>query len=150
MKGVIKVEFILGVVIFAILIFYIAFQINTSFVGINIDTNLDMLKSESYSVLTILSTDETEGLAYSKNVLSFDKIKQWDDNRGSNNNCINLDEFNLGGYRLNIYHEDYNEPILFCGYIGLSTLRTNVIKHVKIYDESTNTIRNGNMTMEMW
>ncbi len=139
MKGVIKVEFILGVVIFAVIIFYIAAQINTAFVGINIDTNLDMLKSESVSVLTILSTNENVGLAESKNVLNLTKIDDW------NTNGCELDDFNLGGYRLNIYHPDYETPILFCGYVGLSNLRTNVFRHVKFTDGKI-----GNMTMEMW
>ena len=145
MKGVIKVEFILGVVIFAVLIFYVASQINTAFVGINIDTKLDMLKSQSVSVLTILATDEDIGLANTTNVLSLERIEEWDTNRDSNGNCIDLNSFNLGGYRLNIYKEDEPEKILFCGYIGLSTLKTSVIRNVKFDDGKI-----GNMTMEMW
>ncbi|MBU3905016.1 MAG: hypothetical protein KJ906_02625 [Nanoarchaeota archaeon] len=144
MKGVIKVEFILGVVIFAIIIFYVASQINTAFIGINVDTNLDMLKSESISVLTILANDKVVGLSYNKNTLSLTKINEWNEAK-TNNECNQLKSFNLGGHRLNVYKEDEPKAVLFCGYVGLSTLRTNVVRHVKFDDGKI-----GNMTMEMW
>lgn len=146
MKGVIKVEFILGVVIFAIIIFYIATQINTSFSSVNADTRLDILKSESISILAILATDKDIGLAYEKDVLDINKITTWEATKTSTNQeCTQMKYFELGGYRLNIYHESYSAPILFCGYVGLSPIRTTVTRHIKFNDGHI-----GNMTLELW
>ncbi|MDD5416711.1 MAG: hypothetical protein PHU12_01920 [Candidatus Aenigmarchaeota archaeon] len=141
MKGQVKIEFILGVVVFAIIIFYIGSQIGTAFLTVNTDSRLDMLKSKSITILDIITKNSTIGLALTPNVLDESKIQDWNNNK-VNNMCPDLNIFNLDGYRLIINKGD--TEVLFCGYVGVSRIRTNVVRYVKIGDEY------GDVTLEMW
>lgn len=139
MKGQIKIEFILGVVVFAMVIFYVASQINTAFLSTNIDTNLDMKKAKSYTILEIISKNSDTGLALTPGKLNITKINTWEEN-----NCSTLNQFDMGGYRLTITEDNVIEPLLFCGYVGIVPIRTNVVRTVKIDNNY------GRITLEMW
>ena len=139
MKGLIKIEFILGVVVFAVIIFYIAAQINAAFLTMNTDTRLDILKSKAISLMEIILKDSE--LVITPNNLRKDKILEWE-----TNNCNKLNGYSLGGYRLTIteYVGDTKTDILTCGYIGLTALRTDLVRAVSI-DSNYGLVR-----IEMW
>ncbi len=145
MKGQVKIEFVLGAVIFAVIIFYVASQINTAFLSAVSDSRIDSLKAESITVLELLAKDSERGLAYPNqpNRLNRTRIDEWETNKGANNNCMQLNELDLGGYRLVISHET-DGVVLRCGFVGISTIRTSVVRPVKIGNAY------GNMTLEMW
>ena len=145
MKGQIKIEFILGVVVFAIIIFYIASQINNAFLSTAVDTRLDILKARSVSLLDVITKSSEMGLALETNNLNKTKVEIW-----NNNSCEELDIYRLGGYRILLYEQDEPKPILQCGFTGLFGIRTNVIRAVRITNESTGVTTYGNITMEMW
>lgn len=79
MKGAVKIEFILGVVVFAIIVLYVGNQIGTAFNSANMDARIDMLKSESVSVLNMILLDTDIGLSVSPNTLSTIKLQEWND-----------------------------------------------------------------------
>lgn len=145
MKGQIKVEFILGVVVFAVIIFYVSSQINTAFLSTSSDSRLDVLKSRTISLLDIIIKNNEMGLAIERANLSKTKIDEWRINK-----CASLETYKLGGYRLTIYEEGEPAPILFCGYVGLGGLNTYITRSVKITDEATGTVNYGNVTLELW
>lgn len=145
MKGQIKIEFVLGVVVFAMIIFYVASQINNAFLATNVDSKLDVLKARSISLMDALTKNSEIGLALESGNLNKTKIEIW-----NNQSCSELDRYRLGGYRLIISETDETKPLLFCGYVGISSIRTNVIRSVKITNETTGVTNYGNITMEMW
>jgi len=147
MKGAVKVEFILGVVVFAIIVLYVGNQIGVAFSSANIDARIDILKSKSVSVLNIMMLDTSFGLATSPNTLDTSVLKEWNEDAIINEGkCIQFDRFDLKGYRL-IINDGIND-VLFCGYVGLSSIRTMTMREYII--ENSNPIRYGTITLEMW
>ncbi|MBU3896385.1 MAG: hypothetical protein KJ697_00410 [Nanoarchaeota archaeon] len=147
MKGAVKIEFILGVVVFAIIVLYVGNQIGTAFNSANMDARIDMLKSESVSVLNMILLDTDIGLSVSPNTLSTIKLQEWNDYSNENDGrCPGLDRFNLSGYRLAI--NDGTDEVLFCGFVGLSQIRTMTMR--EYIRENTNPIKYGTITLEMW
>ena len=107
MKGAVKIEFILGVVVFAIIVLYVGNQIGVAFSSANIDARIDMLKSKSISVLNIMLLDTSFGLATSPNILDTSVLKEWNDAAIiGEGKCSQFDRFALGGYRL-IINDDF-------------------------------------------
>lgn len=147
MKGQAKVEFILGVVVFAFIIFYVASQINTVFLSVTVDSKLDILKSRSISLMDVLTKNSEMGLAMERGNLNATRIAEW---ANTTPPCAQLERYHLGGYRLTLYEEDEAGPVLLCGYVGLAGLRTNVVRAVRITNETSGLTRYGNMTIEMW
>lgn len=145
MKGQIKVEFVLGVVVFAVIIFYVSSQINTAFLSTSSDSRLDVLKSRTITLLNIIVKNNDTGLAIERGNLNKTKIVQWKDNK-----CQNLKTYNLGGYRLTIMEEGQDTPLLFCGYVGLGGLNTHVIRAVKITNDTSGLVTYASVTLELW
>ena len=150
MKGQVKIEFLLGIVVFAVIIFYVGSQIGTAFTSLNTDTKLDILKAKSVTVLDILTKDSVNGLALEDpvnklsiiNNLDETRIAEWDANRGPNGECLDMEKFDLDGYRLVINKAD--TEVLFCGFVGITRIRSNAVRFVKIGAEY------GDITLELW
>lgn len=147
MKGAIKIEFMLGVVVFAIIVLYVGNQIGIAFNSANTDARIDILKSKSISVLNMILLDNDIGLAVGPSVLSTSKLQEWNEDAELNDgNCIQLDRFKLAGYRLVI--NDGTNDVLFCGFVGLSQIRTMTMREYII--EDSNPTEYGTITLEMW
>ncbi len=150
MKGQVKLEFIFGVVMFAIVIFWVISQINTVYAGVGTDSRNDVLRAKGYNIMSYLAEGSGEtnwesstspkliGLAYDNQPynLSENKIDKL------NSNCSLLDDYNFGAYRITI--QDDSDELLFCGSQSISQLRIMITRSVWIED------RYGNMTVEVW
>ena len=150
MKGQVKLEFIFGVVMFAIVIFWVVSQINTVYVGIGSDSRNDVLRTKAYNIMSYLGEGSGEtnwesiaspkliGLAYNNQPynLSESKIDKL------NSSCSLLDAYNFGAYRITI--QDASGELLFCGSRSISQIRIMITRSVWIED------RYGNMTVEVW
>jgi len=135
MKGQVRIEFIFGVVIFAVIMFYMSTQLNNVFSTVGTDSYTDMLKQRSVNVMRYLVED-----AYVDEPYHIDKSKLID---GENKiGCNLLDAWHLGTYRLKVY--DDTSLILVCGSTGITHVRSNIIKFVEIDGGY------GNITLEMW
>lgn len=160
MRGQARVEFILSIVAFAIIVFYISMQINNSFIGIYTDARLDMLKAKAINTITFLVEDSGDpenweklsdptkanrtGLAYQKQPynLSSEKIFVLNKTRDSYGRCLLLENFSLGSYRLKIYNS--TNEMLFCGYPSIAEITISLTKSVFIENQ------HGNITLEIW
>jgi len=151
MKAQIRVEFIFGVIAFAIIIFFIFSQINNVFTNVVLDSKTDTLKAKAITIINILSQEKgfppdwnehviplsiRVGLALEPFKLSREKIDKLQ------NNCDLLNMYELSGYKLTIY--DSNEQILFCGYPGAPPITTIVSRNVLIDGGY------GNISLELW
>jgi hypothetical protein len=86
MFGQIRIEFIVGILIFAVIIFFIVNQTNITFSTLLTDSRADILKTKASNAITILVEDKGEppnwdsitvirvGLANEPYSLSIDKI----------------------------------------------------------------------------
>lgn len=151
MIGQIRVEFIFAVVIFGLIIFFVASQINTMLMITLTTSKSDDLRAKGISVMTALVEDRGEPedwydspenakriglvdrLPYSLSTIKITKL---------NEDCTLLDYFDLKGYRLKIYQEE--QQVLFCGYESLAPPTTIITKNVFI-DSTT-----GNISLELW
>lgn len=146
-----RIEFVAGIIIFAIVIVFIAGQTNRTFTNLLTDSKSDISKAKNLNSITILIEDRGDppnweslapnnvmrvGLAVSPYNLSISKI-----NRLSSN-CDLLDNFYLGSYRLKIY--DSTDLLLICGQDVLEPPLSVETKYVKIGNEF------GNITLELW
>ncbi len=158
MKGQIRVEFIFGVIVFAIVIFMVVSQINTIFISSGTDSLSDILKAKAVGFLDIVLKDSGDpdnwetnpllmkriGLSYNDQPfnLSLAKIQAIDSNRDSENRCYLLDSLDLGGYRLLIYKGE--NLILECGLETTTVTLVSVGRSVFIEDEY------GSVILEVW
>lgn len=149
-----RIEFIAGILIFAIILVFIVSQTNITFSNLLTDSRADILKTQAINSITILVEDggspsnwesfalsspwlvERVGLASSPLELSSSKIS------GLYSNCDLLENFDLGSYRLRIYDSD--NRVLFCGYETLEPPTAIEVRYVKIGSEY------GNVTLELW
>jgi len=150
MFGQIRIEFIAGILIFAIIILFIVNQTNITFSTLLADSRVDILKTKALNAITILVEDKGEpedwetnptnvkrvGLAYKPYSLSTNKISEL------SSDCNLLDNFNLSSYRLKIYNS--TNQLLFCGYDNLEPPTALEVKYVVIEDDY------GNVSLEMW
>jgi hypothetical protein len=86
MLGQIRIEFIAGILIFAIIITFVVSQTNITFSNLLTDSKADVLKAKAFNAITILVEDvgepsnwnpsnvERVGLAYEPYSLSINKI----------------------------------------------------------------------------
>lgn len=125
MKGQIKIDFIIALIFFAIMIFYIGMQINNALVSSISDSKLDTMKSQANSILKIMVSTEGSpknweslpenqivriGLASSPHGISQSKLN------ALKNNCNLMNKFGGINYRLTI--SAGNSILLSCGYGG--------------------------------
>jgi len=134
MRGQTRIEFIFAIVIFSIVIFYIATQINTVFSSIISDYEINSLKAKALN--SIINLVETELISNKPYKLSKEKVNNL------NQNCDLLNNFSLETYRLKIYNS--TDLLLFCGFDSLKPPKVFVMKYVIIEDDL------GNMTLELW
>ncbi len=149
MLGQIKVEFVFAMVIFSIIVFFIATQTNNIFTSILTDSRNDVAKAKGINLLDYLITDRGDptnwesggttnriGLASSPYSLSITKIL------ALNNSCDKLSIFELDGYRLKAYNTTH--LLLFCGFRSLETPIASVVRYVKIENDQ------GNISVELY
>jgi hypothetical protein len=154
MKGQMRIEFIVGVLIFAVVIVFIVTQTNTTFTNLLTDSKTDILKAKNLNSITILTEDTGDpidwesiaqsnpenvrrvGLATTPYMLSVSKINRL------RSNCELLNNFYLGSYRLKIYNS--TNQLLFCGYETLEPPRSIETRYVKIGNDY------GNVSLELW
>jgi len=154
MKGQMRIEFIVGVVIFAIVLVFIVNQTNITFTNMLSDSEADILKAKALNSIMLLTEDRGDpinwetiaqtnpggvkrvGLAISPFVLSINKINMLDAN------CTLLDNFVLKSYRLVVKNSTHT--LLLCGYDTLNPSRSREVRNVKIGNDY------GNITLELW
>lgn len=145
-----RIEFVAGILIFAIILIFIVNQTNITFRNLLSDSRSDILKSKALNVITILTEDpgspsnwnvniwSTRRVGLATGTLELSRIKI----DALYDNCNLLDDFDLGSYRLRIY--DSSDLILFCGYDMLDSPSTIETRHVDIDGDY------GNVTLEFW
>lgn len=146
-----RVEFIAGIIIFAIVIVFIATQTNRTFTNLLTDSKADISKAKNINSITILIEDRGDppnweslapnninrvGLAVSPYNLSVSKINR------INSECDLLDNFYLGSYRLKVYNS--TDLVLFCGQDVLEPALSIETKYVRVGNSL------GNITLELW
>jgi hypothetical protein len=158
MLGQIRVEFIFGIILFALIMFFIVTQTNTLFSSLLTDSRSDALKAKALNAIKILVEDRGNppnwnntpgstkrvGLAEQPYFLSKSKVITL------NSNCTNTPDiyknllwnFELKAYRLKVYNSTHQ--ILFCGYDSLEPV--NVIETRYVYIDGDF----GRVTLEMW
>lgn len=124
-KGQIKFDFIFALLFFAIMVFYIGVQVNSTLVSSLTDSKLDTLKSQTDTILNILvstpgspgnweSLTESQisriGLAPAPYNISSSKLNKL------KNNCDLMKKFGDIDYRLTI--SSGSTVLLSCGYGG--------------------------------
>ncbi|HLC51221.1 MAG TPA: hypothetical protein VJH90_02500 [archaeon] len=153
MLGQIRIDFILGVVFFSIVIFFIASQINFIWSNIETTSRLDTTRLTALSLVTYLVNDHGSpedwenlppdeaykikrvGFAASNYRLSPNKIDRL------NQTCGLLDNKTLGGFRIVVYNE--TNKMLQCGFVG-EQLGSKIVRNVLIGSLY------GNITVEAW
>jgi hypothetical protein len=161
MFGQVRIEFIFGVVIFAVIIFYIVTQTNTLFSALLFDSRLDYLKAEATNTIKILVEDRGEpanwdmlavsspgsikrvGLANEPFFLSRSKVLNL------SYNCSNSDvyknllwSFSLKAYRLRVYNS--TSRILLCGFDSLEPAAVTETRYVYIDNGF------GTVVLDLW
>ena len=135
-------EFLFAVIIFAVIIFFIATQLNVLFSTSAGESGIDNLKAHGINVLNVLLEDKGNpenweldpsrtirvGLASDPYKLTMTKII------ALSNNCDLLERFDLNGYSLEIFDENKN-PLLFCGFRGVPPITVSISKSALIENE---------------
>ena len=150
MIGQTRIEFIVGILIFSVILIFIVSQTNITFSNLLTDSRTDLLKAKAVNVITILSEDRGDpsnwdlnpenvkrvGLAQEPYILSASKINEL------NSNCSLIENFDLGSFRIKVYNSTHR--MLLCGYDILNPPQTIEVRYVKIGNEY------GNISVEMW
>jgi len=149
MKAQIRLDFIFGIVIFVVVIFFVSTQLSNILQIVLTDANLDNLKAKAIGAITILSEspgDPTnwESLQYVNRVGLADRPYFLNLNKVTklNSDCSLLDNMNLFPYRLTVY--DSTSRILICGSGSLKPPLVTVTRTIIINNQY------GNITLEMY
>ena len=109
MKGQVRIEFIIGIVIFAAIIFFLSSQITILFSTVVQDANRESLKGKAITALTVLLEDEGDPVNWeSQPTGNIIRVGLADEPYKLNNNkltrlrneCSLLERYELGKYRL--------------------------------------------------
>lgn len=154
MLGQIRVEFVFGIIIFALIMFFIVTQTNILFSSLLSDSRSDSIKAKASNAIKILVEDKGDppdweikldssvkrvGLTYNQPYnISKNKVVRL----STLNNCTLLNNFDLKAYRLKIYNS--TQQILFCGFDSLEPPVAMETRYVFIDGDF------GNVTLEMW
>lgn len=156
MRGQIKIDFVFGVIVFSVIIFFIVSQTNTLFSSLLTDSKSDALKARATSAIDILVEDPGDpanwdsaggvkriGLASSPYVLSRAKVLNL------SYNCSNSDlyknllwNFDMKAYRLRIYNS--TKQIMLCGFDSLEAPTVTETRYVMIDNEY------GRVVLDLW
>jgi len=160
MLGQIRVEFIFGIIIFAILITFIITQTNTLFSSLLTDSRSDNLKAKAANAIKILVEDKGDpqnwdampvsdvkrtGLVYNQPYnLSKNKILNLSYNCSNTADLYGnlLWNFNLKAYRLKVFNS--TDQILFCGFDSLEPPLVIETRYIFVDNDF------GKITLEMW
>ena len=161
MLGQIRIEFIFGMILFSILIFFIVTQSNTMFSSLLVDSKSDALKTKAANVIKILVEDSGDpptweniamsspgnvkrvGFAITPYNLSRQKVQNL------SYNCSNFDSYNnllgnfeMKAFRLRVYNS--TQQILNCGFQSLEPISVTETRYVFIDNEY------GRVVLELW
>lgn len=163
MLGQIRVEFIFGIILFALIMFFIVTQTNTLFASLLTDSKSDILKAKAIDAIKIFVEDKGDptdwdvvikqsGPGYVKRVGLANQPYYLDKNKVLNlsYNCTYtadvyktlLWNFDLKAYRLKVYNSTHQ--LLFCGYDSLEPVSVMETRYVYIDGGF------GRVTLEMW
>lgn len=163
MLGQIRVEFIIGMMIFALVMFFIVTQTNTLFSSLLSDSRADSLKAKAANSIKILVEDKGDppiwdinvsqgqlnavkrvGLADQPYSLNKNKVLNLSQNCTSATDLYKtlLWNFDLKAYRLKIYNS--TNRILFCGFDSLEPPVVVETRYIFIDTDF------GNLTLELW
>ena len=157
MFGQIKVEFIFGLIVFALVMFFIVTQTNTSFSSLMSDSRSDSLKAKATNVIKILVEDKGDPPDWDMEIVNGhpENVKRVGLTYNqpynlSKNKVILLGQtcdsvlwvFDLSGYRLKIYNS--TNQILFC---GINNPESPVVIETRYVFIDNNF---GNVTLELW
>jgi len=154
MFGQIRIEFVFGIIIFALIIFFIITQTNTLFSSLLTDSRTDAVKAKASNAIKILVEDNGDppnwetlpdasvkriGLAYNQPYnISKNKVIRL----STLNNCTLLNNFDLKAYRLKVYNS--TQQILFCGFDSLEPVTVMETRYIFVDGDF------GNVTLELW
>lgn len=162
MKGQIRIEFIFGIVVFALVIVLVVTLTNTLYSSLLRDSRKDVLKAKAINAIDILIEDTGDppdwstlpaasvkrvGLAYNQGLgqpysLSVDKISALNASCGCGCWQNLLWNYNFSSYRIKIYNS--TQQVLFCGYESLELPTVMETRYVYINGDL------GNITLELW
>jgi hypothetical protein len=160
MLGQIRVEFIFGIILFALIMFFIVTQTNTLFSSLLTDSRSDALKAKALNVIKILVEDrgyptdwDTQlpgnvkrvGLVYNQPYnLSKNKVLNLSQNCSNTPDIYKnlLWNFDLKAYRLKVYNS--TNQTLFCGFDSLEPPVVMETRYVFIDNDF------GKVTLELW
>jgi hypothetical protein len=158
MLGQIRIEFIFGIILFALIMFFIVTQTNTLFSSLLTDSKSDAVKAEALNAIKILVEDKGDPEAWDSNPgsakrvgLAYNQPYNISKNKVQvlNSNCTSSDlyknllwNFNLKAYRLKVFNSTHQ--ILFCGFDSLESVTVMETRYIFI-DKGF-----GRITLELW
>jgi hypothetical protein len=164
MLGQIRMEFIFGIVIFSVIIFYVVTQTNSLFSSLISDSKSDALKTRASEAIKIIVEDSGDppnwetlpvgsvkrvGLAYKAALtqpynLSKSKVVALNTNCTGTANIDNnmLWNFELRNYRLTVFNS--TQRILLCGFISTGHALITETRYVFIDNGY------GRVVLELW
>jgi len=142
MRGQIKVEFVLAVVVFAFVTLVVMTQLNSTFNIIASDSKTDTVRTKANDLINLLVEDPQWMSAGQPYNLSKSKISVIDLNRDATGQCSSFIPMRLGGYRLTVANSTHT--LLRCGAAGVGSGAVSIARAVWIENDY------GIITVEMW
>jgi hypothetical protein len=162
MFGQIRVEFVFGIIIFALIMFFIVTQTNTLFSSLLTDSRTDAVKAKASNAIKILIEDRGDppdwdtiaqsnpgnvkrvGLTYYYQPSNISQPYNLSRNKILNlsSNCSLLNNFDLKAYRLKVYNS--TQQILFCGFDSLEPVTVMETRYIFVDGDF------GRITLELW
>lgn len=133
MKGQTRIEFIFGIVVFSVLVFYVVNQINASFSNQISDYDSYTANTKAMNAVKYLAESELASKPYNLSTAKINSLRT---------SCDPVDSLNLGTYYLRVYNSTGLE--VTCGSGSLKAPKSSVTKYVFV----RNAI--GNITLEIW
>jgi len=143
MRGQVKIEFMLAIVAFSIVVFAIATQVNSTANVVASDSNNDVLRIKAIGLIEMLAVDSqwlSNNEPYS---ISMFKLEEMNKTRNTTTNqCSRLESLGLGGYRITIANSTH--ILMQCGAAVIGTGAVSITRVVWIEQDY------GTITTEMW
>lgn len=170
MFGQMRVEFVFAIIIFAVLIFYIVYQINVSITAAATDARLQNLKAKALGIMTLLMESpgnpsdwetKTDPIDINRTGLMADRPYSLNDTKISklNQSCYLLNKSGYSesaGLRLYIWNStsvfDDTTELLACGALGAVPEPNPAITELKVVLTRYVWIKNilGTIRIEVW
>ena len=133
MKGQTRIEFIFGIVVFSVLVFYVVSQINASFSEQMSDYESYTVNTKATNAVKYLAERELASNPYNLSTAKLNSLRS---------SCATVNSLNLGSYYLRIYNSTGLE--VTCGIESLKAPKSSVTKYVLVRNAV------GNITLEIW